>query len=105
MPTILLPEGGSCEDWPRFPSPLFFGHSPKSAGSTYIAKGKKNMWQWEKFVVFSSSENDKVWRVPYSEFASAPDEYIARAKADGLQLWEHEQVYVPPTPNERPSKQ
>ena len=62
------------------------------------------MWKWEKFVVFSSPETDKVWRVPYSEFASAPDEYIARAKADGFQLWEYEQVYVPPEPCERPSK-
>ena len=62
------------------------------------------MWQWEKFVVFSSSENDKVWRVSRSEFASAPDEYIARARADGFQLWEHEQVYVRSEPCERLSE-
>ena len=60
------------------------------------------MYKWEKFVVFSNPDNDKVWRVPYSVFASAPDEHIARAKADGFQLWEHEQVYVPLEPCERP---
>jgi hypothetical protein len=76
----------------------------KECGFYYIAKGDKNMWQWEKFVVFSSPENDKVWRVSRSKFASAPDEHIARARADGFQLWEYEQVYVPPEPNERPSE-
>ena len=60
------------------------------------------MWKWAKFIVFSSSENDKVWRVLRSAFASAPDEYIARARADGFQLWEYEQVYVGPEPWERP---
>jgi hypothetical protein len=70
----------------------------------YIAKGEKSMWKWTKFVVFSSPENDKVWRVLRSAFASAPDEYIARAKASGFQLWEREQAYVPPEPCERPSE-
>ena len=76
----------------------------KSVGPMYIAKGEKNMWKWTKFVVFSSPENDKVWRVLRSAFASAPDEYIARARADGFQLWEHEQIYVPSEPCERLSE-
>jgi hypothetical protein len=62
------------------------------------------MWKWTRFIVFSSPENDKVWRVCRSEFASAPDEYIARARADGFQLWEYEQVYVRPEPCERLSE-
>jgi hypothetical protein len=72
--------------------------------SGYYTRGEKNMWKWTKFIVFSSPENDKVWRVSRSEFASAPNEYIARARADGFQLWEYEQVYVGPEPWERPSE-
>ena len=54
--------------------------------------------------MFSSTGNDKVWRVLRSVFAGAPDEYIARARADGFQLWEHEQIYVPSEPCERLSE-